>query len=113
MSANKLTIARVKKLARSVEAPVVVATSRALTLEDAGKVLLVTAAVTVTIPQDVFPVGFRCEFIAPVGVNLSVDPLGTVTLNGAGTTLTRARATNFAPVALFVSAANVVMLGGA
>jgi hypothetical protein len=112
MSANKLTIARVKAFNKQVEAPVTVSTGRALTPADNGKVLDVTAALTVTIPQDVLSPGFRCWFIAPSGVNLSVDPLGTVTLNGAGTTLTRARASNPTTVELIVRAANVALLSG-
>jgi hypothetical protein len=80
--------------------------------DDNGKVLDVTAALTLTIPQDVLPAGFKCQFIAPSGVNLSVDPLGTVTLNGAGTTLTRARAGNPCLVDFVMRAANVALLSG-
>lgn len=113
MSGNKLTIAKVKKFERKIEAPVPVGAGRALTIADNGKVLDVTAALTVTIPQDALPAGFRCWFIAPSGVNLSVDPLGTVTLNGAGTTLTRARASNPTTVELVMRAANTALLSGA
>jgi hypothetical protein len=110
---NKLTIARIRKLSRAIEAPVTVSTGRALSPDDNGKVLDVTAALTLTIPQDTLPAGFRCWFVAPSGVNLSVDPLGTVSLNGAATTLTRARAGNACTVELFMRAANVALLSGA
>lgn len=113
MAGNKMTIPAIKKLFRTIEAPVVVATGRPLALTDHGKVLDVTAALTVTIPQDTLPPGFRCQFIAPSGVNLSVDPLGTVTLNGATTTLTRARAGNASLIEFVVRANNVCLLGGA
>lgn len=113
MSKNKLTIARVKKFAATVEAPTVVAAGRALTPADHGKVLDVTAAVTVTIPQDTLPVGFRCQFIAPSGVNLTLDPLGTVTLNGGTSNITRARADNPSLIEFVVRAANVALVGGA
>lgn len=112
-TANKLTIARVKAFVRAIEAPVLVSAGRALTPADHGKVLKVTTALTMTIPQDVLPAGFRCQFIAPASGNLSVDPLGTVNLNGAGTTLTRARAANFGPVEFMVEAANSALLAGA
>lgn len=110
---SKMTIAAAKRLVRAIEAPVIVSTGRALRPDDNGKVLDVTAALTVTIPQDVLPPGFRCQFIAPSGVNLSVDPLGTVTLNGAGTTLTRARAGNPCTIDFVMRAANVALIAGA
>jgi hypothetical protein len=112
MVRNKLTIARAKALTRAIEAPVTVSTGRALRPDDNGKVLDVTAALTLTIPQDVLPAGFKCQFIAPSGVNLSVDPLGTVTLNGAGTTLTRARAGKPCLVDFVMRSANVALLSG-
>jgi hypothetical protein len=115
MVRNKLTIARVKKLNRAVAAPVSVGTGRAITVADHGKILLVTAAITLTIPQDALPAGFQCWIVPPTGVNLSVDPLGTVSLNAAGTTLTRDRATagNKQPLSLYVMAANTALLEGA
>jgi hypothetical protein len=111
--ANKLTIARVKALARTIEAPVAVSAGRPITAADHGKVLAIASALTVTLPQDTLPPGFRCWFVAPASGNLSVDPLGTVTLNGAGTTLTRARAANPVTVELYVPAANTALIGGA
>lgn len=115
MSGNKLTIAKVKKLNRAIAAPVSVGVGRAITVADHGKILLVTAAITLTIPQDTLPPGFQCWLVPPTGVNLSVDPLGTVTLNAAGTTLTRDRATagNKQPLSLYVMAANTALLEGA
>lgn len=115
MSGNKMTIARVKKLNRAISAPVSVGTGRAITIADHGKILLVTAAITLTIPQDALPAGFQCWIVPPTGVNVSVDPLGTVTLNAAGTTLTRDRATagNKQPLSLYVMAANTALLEGA
>lgn len=110
---EKMTIAGIKRLERNISAPETVSTGRALSNADNGKVLDVTAALTLTIPQDVLSPGFRCWFVAPSGVNLSVDPLGTVSLNGAGTTLTRARAANACLVELYVRAANVALLSGA
>lgn len=110
---NKVTIAAIKRLARVASIPVVVSAGRALTPADHGKVLDVSTALTVTIPQDILPVGFECQLIAPASGNLSVDPLGTVTLNGAGTTLTRSRASNPCVVNLFVRAANVALIDGA
>lgn len=112
---NKMTIARVKKLNRAIAAPVSVGTGRAITVADHGKILLVTAAITLTIPQDALPAGFQVWIVPPTGVNLSVDPLGTVTLNAAGTTLTRDRATagNKQPLSLFMLAANTAILEGA
>lgn len=110
---NKVTIAALKRLARVAEGPVVVSAGRALTPDDHGKVLDVSTALTLTIPQDILPAGFECQLIAPASGNLSLDPLGTVTLNGAGTTLTRARAGNPCVVNLFVRAANVALVDGA
>lgn len=110
---NVVTKARLKALYSPPEI-VVVSAGRALTQADCGKVLKVTAALTVTIPQDTLSPDFRCEFIAPSGVNLSVDPLGTVNLNGAGATLTRARASN--PCTVFLQAdnsANAFLMSGA
>jgi hypothetical protein len=112
MSGNKMTIAKIKKLNRSIEVPVPVATSRNLSVADHGKILDVTAALTLTLPQDM-PVGFRCAFIAPSGVNLTIARAGTMTLNGAGTSLTRARAGNPALVDLVVRAANTALVSGA
>lgn len=115
MVRNKLTIAKVKKLQRAIAAPESVGTGRAITIADHGKILLVTAAITLTIPQDALPPGFQCWIVPPTGVNVSVDPLGTVTLNAAGTTLTRDRATagNKQPLSLYVMAANTALLEGA
>lgn len=115
MSRNKLTIAKVKKLNRAITAPVSVGVGRAITVADHGKILLVTAAITLTLPQDALPPGFQCWIVPPTGVNLSVDPLGTVTLNAAGTTLTRDRATagNKQPLSLYVISANTALLEGA
>jgi hypothetical protein len=110
---NKMTIAGVKRLERAISAPETVSTGRALSNADNGKVLDVTAALTLTIPEGELSPGFRCWFVAPSGVNLSIDPLGAVTLNGAGTTLTRARAGNACTVELFMRAANTALLSGA
>lgn len=113
MPAAKMTIARAKLLLRAIEAPVVVATSRDLRPDDNGKVLDVTAAVTLTARQDTLPAGFCCKIIAPSGVNVSIARTGTLTLNGAGTTLTRARAANAVPFEFIVRAANTALVGGA
>lgn len=110
---NKVTIAAIKRLSRVADVPVVVAAGRALTPADHGKVLDVSTALTLTIPQDILPPGFECKLIAPASGNLSLDPLGTVTLNGAGTTLTRARAGNPCMVNLFVRDSNVALVDGA
>lgn len=115
MSGNKLTIAKVKKLQRAIAAPVSVGTGRAITIADHGKILLVTAAITLTIPQDALPPGFQCWIVPPTGVNVSLDPLGTVTVNAATATLTRDRATagNKQPLSLFVISSNVTIFEGA
>lgn len=110
---NKLTIATQRRLAAAIQAPTPLTAGRALTPADHGKVLAVSVAMTVTIPQDLLPAGFEVFFIAPASGNLSVDPLGTVTVNGAGTTLTRARAANFDKIRLYVNAANATLLSGA
>src|SRR5690349_10880955 len=110
---SKMTISKVKAMLRTIEAPVVVSTSRDLVPSDNGKTLDVTAALTLTFRQDTLPAGFCVKLIAPSGVNLSIARTGTATLNGAGTTLTRARAANAAPFEFYVRAANTALVGGA
>lgn len=68
-----------------------VATSRALTSADNGRVLEATATVTLTVPAGL-PAGFRCVVI-PSGTT-SVAFSGAATGNGAATTITRAAASN-------------------
>lgn len=68
-----------------------VATSRALTSADNGRVLEATATVTLTVPAGL-PAGFRCV-VVPSGTT-SVAFSGAATGNGAATTITRAAAAN-------------------
>lgn len=71
-------------------APVQVGGSRPLASTDNGLVLECTATATLTVPASL-PAGFRCVVI-PFGT-MSVAFTGT-TGNGAGTTITRAAASN-------------------
>lgn len=70
------------------------------------------SAPTITIPGGKLPVGFACRFVAPLGVNMSVDPLDSVTLNGGSSTLTRARASNPCFVKFVMRGVDVALLSG-
>lgn len=67
--------------------------------DDDGKVFTCTTALTITIPANLSP---RPSFIInpPATGDVSLDPTGAAQLNGAGTTITRSRASNPAGVAV-------------
>ena len=71
----------------------------AVTAADDGKTFTCTTALTITIPASLSP---RPSFIVnpPASGNVSLDPTGAAELNGAGTTITRSRASNPAGVAV-------------
>lgn len=81
----------VSEAGNSLSGVITVATSRALTAADNGATLECTATVTLTVPEGL-PAGFGCAVI-PSGTT-SVARSGAALLNGAGTTLTRAAASN-------------------
>lgn len=64
-----------------------VAASRTINVGDNGATIVPSATLTLTVPEGL-PDGFRCDVAASAGTT-SVAKAGTVTLNGAGTTLTR------------------------
>jgi hypothetical protein len=70
-----------------------------LKASDDGTVFACTAALTVTIPAGLSPRP-RVAFIPPASGNLSIAVSGGANINGAATTLTRARSANPAGVAL-------------
>jgi hypothetical protein len=67
--------------------------------DDDKRVFTCTTALTITIPAGLSP---RPSFIVnpPSSGNVSLDPTGAAQLNGAGTTLTRSRASNVAGFAV-------------
>ena len=72
---------------------------RTITAADDARTFNCTTALTITIPELLSP---RPSFIVnppPTG-NVSLDPTGAAQLNGAGTTLTRSRASNPAGIAV-------------
>lgn len=86
---------------------------RVLTAADDGKRFAAQSALTVTIPAGLVPqpeVVIQCP---PTG-NLSIAVSGGATINGATTTLTRARSANFAGVAIVrnIDAANSYGVSG-
>lgn len=77
------------------------ATSRSITSEDNAKFLAPTGSLTYTIPAGLDPMpSFTVD--CPVSGTVSIARSGGATLNGAGTTLTRTRASN--PVGFVVLA---------
>lgn len=77
------------------------ATSRSITSEDNAKFLAPTGSLTYTIPAGLDPMpSFTVD--CPASGTVSIARSGGATLNGAGTTLTRARANN--PVGFVVLA---------
>lgn len=77
------------------------ATSRSITAEDNAKFLAPTGSLTYTIPAGLDPMpSFTVD--CPASGTVSIARSGGATLNGAGTTLTRTRASN--PVGFVVLA---------
>lgn len=77
------------------------ATSRAITVNDNGMSLRPTGTLTYTIPAGLSPMpSFTVD--CPASGTVSIARSGGTTLNGAGTTLTRTRASN--PVGFVVLA---------
>ena len=77
------------------------ATSRSITSEDNAKFLAPTGSLTYTIPAGLDPMpSFTVD--CPASGTVSIARSGGATLNGAGTTLTRTRASN--PVGFVVLA---------
>lgn len=77
------------------------ATSRSITVGDNGKFLAPTGTLTYTIPAGLSPMpSFTVD--CPASGTVSIARSGGATLNGAGTTLTRTRASN--PVGFVVLA---------
>lgn len=68
-------------------------TSFTLAAADDGKVFNVTTAITVTIPNGLSPRP-NVAFVPPPTGNLSIAVTGGANINGAATTLTRARSAN-------------------
>lgn len=90
-----------------------VTASRSLTLADDGATLQCSAAVTLTVPQDLNL--FRGVTVqCPASGTVTVAVGGTVTINGAATSLTRTRAANFAGFSIIpADSPNVYGVSGA
>lgn len=79
--------------------PVTVSADRTIAASDDGKVFNLTVAATLTIPASLSP---RPSFIVnpPASGNVSIAVSGGANINGATTTLTRARSANVAGFAV-------------
>lgn len=77
-----------------------------------GLSYICTVALTVGLPDSLTLTG-ATVFLAPGSGNLSLDPTGTATLNGAATTLTRTRANNYTGVAVVHMGAGAYGANGA
>ena len=86
---------------RIVDEVVPLSEDTTLRVSDDGLVFRCTTAVTITVPELLSPRP-SCVVHAPPTGNVSLDPTGAAQLNGAGTTLTRSRATN--PAGFVISA---------
>ena len=79
--------------------PIIVSADRTIAASDDGKVFSLTVAATLTIPANLSP---RPSFIVnpPASGNVSIAVSGGANINGATTTLTRARSANVAGFAV-------------
>lgn len=98
---ERVSVARAAALAAWTAEPLADSSSRALTAADNGRRLAPTAALTYTIPAGLSPMpSFSVD--CPASGTISIAVSGGATINGAGTTLTRTRASN--PVGFVVQA---------
>lgn len=85
--------------------------STTLTSEHDKKILRCTAAVTLTYPEGL-GAEFSCLVESPASGDVTIDPTGTCTVNGATDSLTRGRTNNPAGFVIRALAANVAGVSG-